>query len=148
MCNFTAQIFFVPLIDSITLFSGYFFFTSRTTMRFSVKVGELEVNVEKALSPSHSPSTVFDLAAADLRAVFAGMELSDFEMVDAATAHSPGSVPVSGHFPVDPPTSSGRVSVDRSECAFGCGQACARLLEGQRADFPRDAAALFLRSHS
>ena len=74
------------------------------TMRFSVKVGELEVNVKKALSPSRSPSTVFDLAAAELRAVDAGMELSDFEVVDAATADSLRNIPVSGYFPVDPPT--------------------------------------------
>ena len=79
------------------------------SMRFSVKVGELEVTVVKALSPSDCYSSVFDVAAAELRAVIAKMELSALEVVDVATADSLGNVPVSGHFPVDPPTSTGRV---------------------------------------
>ena len=108
------------------------------TMRFSVKVGELEVTVVKALSPSDCHSTVFDLAAAELRAVIASVDHSGFEVVDDATADSLGNVSVSGHAPVDPPTSNGRVSADRIDYAVGCGKACARLLEGMRADFPPD----------
>ena len=108
------------------------------TMRFSVKVGELEFTVIKDLNPSDCYSTVFDVAAAELRAVIASVDHSGFEVVDDATADSLGNVPVSGHLPVDLPTSNGRVSADRIDYAFGCGQACSRLLEGQRPDFPRD----------
>ena len=111
------------------------------SMRLSVKVGELEVTVVKALCMSGSHSIVFDVAAAELRAVILRMDQSGFEVVDDATVDSLGNVTVSGDPPtsnVDPPTSNGRVSADRIDYAVGCGQACARLLEGQRADFPRD----------
>ena len=106
--------------------------------RLSVKVGELEVTVVKALSLSACATTVFDVAAAELRAVLVGVDQSGFEAVDDATVDSLGFVPVSGHLPVDLPTSNGRVSADWIGYAVGCGQACARLLEGQRADFPAD----------
>ena len=105
-------------------------------MRLSVQVGDLEVNVVKALSPSDCPSTVFDLAAAELKAVIAVMDHSGFEVVDVATAVSS----------VGPPISNGRVSAARIAHALGCGQACSRLLNGKRADFPRDEGAC-LRPH-
>ena len=83
----------------------------------------------KALSPSACATTVFDVAAAELRAVIASTDQSGFEVVDNATVDSLGNVPVSGHLPVDLPTSNGRVSADRIGYAVGCGQACSRLLE-------------------
>jgi hypothetical protein len=110
-------------------------------MRLSVKVGELEVTVVKALRMSGSHSSVFDVAAAELRAVILCMDQSGFEVVDDATVDSPGNSTVSGDpstSNVDPPTSNGRVSADRIDYAVGCGKACARLLEGMRADFPPD----------
>ena len=90
----------------------------------------------KALSPSDCHSTVFDLAAADLKAIIAVMDRSGFEVVDVATAVSS----------VDSSTSNGRVSAERIAYALGCGQACSRLLNGKRADFPRDEGAC-LRPH-
>ena len=111
------------------------------SMRLSVKVGELEVTVVKALCLSGSHSSVFDVAAAELRAVILCMDQSGFEVVDDATVDSLRNVTVSGDpstSNVDPPTSNGRVSADRIDYAVGCGKACARLLEGWRADFPPD----------
>ena len=106
--------------------------------RLSVKVGEMEVTVVKALSPLDCISTVFDVAAAQLRGVIASADNSGFEAVDDATVAALGTGAVSGDLLVDLPISNGRVSVDRIGYAVGCGQACARLLEGQRADFPAD----------
>jgi hypothetical protein len=114
------------------------------SIKIIVKSRGIELSVEHPLNPAGSPLETFDSAVAELRGLLPYSWQADqgFELVNASSASS--TSPTDNQVPVNPSAraSKGLFPVpcwsDRLNFARECGAASARIIRGERANWPAD----------